>query len=271
MLKQTSISPSLFETLPPANHQEWQRLGDRLDANHKSFDAGDFEAMYEQFSGREIEIIGASQRDFRFTSEGFRFVLELQPDFAVDGTLWPELRRKSPGAYVVIYEGELRIEPMTPPDMTVTIESPEGVERVVGHTHPLAVKTTNDGMTDAYGVTLIAEVDDGTQTTQVMSQTIDVLSQVPHWTQLDWQPLDTGQWDMQVRLEDQQQNVVAETSQVIDVQDNRGRSAQTLLSVSSKNTGWMIAVLVLSVMAVFIPGAIYMLRKDQHRDEEDTS
>ena len=117
LLQHTSASPALFESPPPGNYEEWQRLDESLKANQAAFSPQDFTGMLDQFSGAQMQIQGATLRDFRVTPQGFRFILTLPPGFKIAGPDWLGLAGKAPGDYLVTYDGAYQVAPAAPPEL----------------------------------------------------------------------------------------------------------------------------------------------------------
>ncbi|MGC8788199.1 MAG: hypothetical protein ACP5Q1_12310, partial [Anaerolineae bacterium] len=119
-IRQSQVPRSLFEALPPRNHEEWLALGEQLERYGKDFAADDFLGMMEQFQGPTTEIIGAQIEDFRLTKDGFRFVLHLQPGFRVlgDENEWGAANLPA-GSYLVRYQGVFQMQPLTQPYVTL--------------------------------------------------------------------------------------------------------------------------------------------------------
>lgn len=119
-LTKSSVPLSLFEALPPRNHEEWVALGEQLERYRKDFTPDDFMGMMDQFQGPTTEIEGASLEDFRLSDGGFRFVLNLSPGFCVladeNGLGIVDL---PVGSYLVRYDGTFQVHPLTPPHIVL--------------------------------------------------------------------------------------------------------------------------------------------------------
>ncbi|MBN1137168.1 MAG: hypothetical protein JXM73_11315 [Anaerolineae bacterium] len=105
---------SLFETLPPKNHGEWLTLGQRLRSYEPQFSAQDFDAMLAQSGEVTWRVENAQMSDFRPGDGGYRFALELEPGFRVNGSGGPDLGSLHPGTYIVDYDGAFDIRPFDP-------------------------------------------------------------------------------------------------------------------------------------------------------------
>lgn len=204
VLKPVDVAPSLFETLPPRNHEEWIVLGQRLEENQRDFEPGAFEAMVAQFPGVATEIEGASVRDFRLTDRGFRFVLELEGGFHIpsDPVNWRALLGE-PGAYVAAYDGErLSVRPLTPASLNVSqfhIGERDGSVREQEWV-PVQVVLQNDGLEDVHDLLLCTSFDGPQGQTEVVTMTVELVpgqgSQGVVW---DWLPPAEGAWEARVK------------------------------------------------------------------------
>ncbi|MGA9351108.1 MAG: hypothetical protein WBW48_20200 [Anaerolineae bacterium] len=203
LLKRTQTPPSLFEILPPRNHDEWLALGQMLKNHGRSFVPGDFEAMLAQFAGPTTQIEGASMRDFRLTEEGFRFVLELQPGFEVRSD--PEnlqLFMTEPRAYVLAYDGDrLSVRPLTPASLRAIkfqVGAPEGSVRELEWTS-VEVGIGNDGLEDVHDVPVCATFNGPEGQQDVLTTMVALVpgegSQPVAW---DWLPRAAGTWEGRV-------------------------------------------------------------------------
>ena len=70
-IKNITINQSLFETIPPRNHEEWKRLGALLKKHEKNISADDFETMFNQFDAPTITV--NSSENVKELDEGTRF------------------------------------------------------------------------------------------------------------------------------------------------------------------------------------------------------
>lgn len=115
VIRQAQVRSALFETLPPANHAEWQTLGTKLETGKRDFAPSNLRAMLEQFAGPQLHIARALLHDYRPVSQGFRFVLDLQPGFQLQGDDLLGLAGLPPGSYAVSYDGAFHVEPLSLP------------------------------------------------------------------------------------------------------------------------------------------------------------
>ncbi len=206
LLKRADIVPSLFETLPPRNHEEWLALGRQLEAHRRDFAPGDFEAMVAPFEGPESRIIGATLRDFRFTDTGFRFVLALAPGFRVaTGEDWLGVRGLSPGEYVVTYDSSFRVEPLTPPKLHLEPVADPFVtepEPTVFVPTEIAFMLWNEGLEDSGEVTItLTATSPHGETIKLGEMSAKVLSGEAVRLRFPWTPSEEGLWLIQARVE----------------------------------------------------------------------
>jgi hypothetical protein len=198
LLKQANVAPSLFEMLPPRDHQEWLALGQQLKANQPDFAPTDFKAMLAQFDGPEWHITGAILHGFRPVGEGFRFVLELQRGFGVIGSSGPDLHDIRLGSYAVSYHNTFSVEPLSPPALSAALAdvTPTELEPTT-----LQVALRNDGQEDLPQATLeLWAAPPQGRATLVATQTVALLAQVPITPTLQWAPPLAGQWALTSKI-----------------------------------------------------------------------
>jgi len=160
LIVRSRVDPSLFETLPPRDHAEWQALGQRLREHQPSFARDDLRAMLAQFPGFTAEIEGAALDEFRLTPGGFRFLLHLRPGARLlRDDVGAGLGSLAAGSYVVDYDASaarFRARPVTP----ARVQAPRGsISLSVSPPQEMAWTTVrvalrNSGLLDAPAVPL---------------------------------------------------------------------------------------------------------------------
>ncbi len=191
-LKRAKVPPSLFETVPPRNHEEWLAQRQMLNTDPPDFAPEDFKAMLKQFPGLDWQLEGAAIRDFRLEGKGFRFVLELQPGFRVTGNGGPDLDDLSSGTYVVNYQNSFIIEPVSPAKPLVALLP---VALTQWQLNSLPIKIWNDGLEDLPLATLELWATSPNGTTSIVAdQTVELLAQKSSTVQVMWAPPSSGGW-----------------------------------------------------------------------------
>jgi len=204
-VKRTKVGLALFETLPPHDHDSWQRLGAQLEAHRPSFAPDDFAAMADQFDGPATRIEGAALRNYRPQGDGFRFVLDARPGFRIlsDPEGWGS-RLTAAGAYAISFDGMAwDVRPATP-------AAPRASEMIVGEPGqpPRALEWTsieilleNDGLEDVLELPVYAVLSGPAGEQEVLTTTISLLpaegSQQVAW---DWAPPAAGTWRLRLGL-----------------------------------------------------------------------
>jgi len=242
IIRQAPIDPSLFETLPPASHEEWKALGEQLEATASEVEPGDFKAMMVPFEGPELAIKGAHLRDYRPVGKtGFRFVLDLQPDFEVQGdklfevgTLPSETSQLTSGRYLVTYNRQFTVEPLTEPELSLTVQLPTDESLLtLQDVQPIRVLAQNSGLADARNLTLVGEIDNGQAITQLGQQSLDLLSGEPIYTTFDWQPKASQKWLLRFWLEDAAGKMVTQIEHSVSIPLEEAGSRRSILTLST--------------------------------------
>lgn len=201
-IKRADLDPSLFETLPPSDNAQWQRLGQQLQAHQLESPLEDVASMYSRLPGAETLIRDATLRDYRITPQGFRFILELQDGFSAEheqNALLP--LPQAPGSYVVSYAGGAwSVQPATPAAPRVAdlqVISDNGTARALGWS-TVEAHVRNDGLEDIRNLIVCAVLDNRAGHQIVLTDTLSLLpgegAQLVTW---DWAPPAAGSWQVQ--------------------------------------------------------------------------
>ncbi|HEX2184410.1 MAG TPA: hypothetical protein VHN78_02750, partial [Chloroflexota bacterium] len=198
-LRTVNVPPATFTTTPPTTHDEWARLGARL--NPQPVAADDLQAMFNQFPGAVQRLPRAGVRELRLGATGFRFILDLPDGGRPDSRLTSGL---AAGSYLVTYEPGrgYDLQAMTPPalDLHVTAQPWLAAAR-----QPIdfGVRIGNAGLTDLGGlrVELLAslEGEGGSQPRSVGFARLDALAGTSSVVSFRWTPPEGGRWTFQVR------------------------------------------------------------------------
>ena len=245
VLKKISVAPSLFEMLPPSTHEEWLTLGQRLKANQPDFAPGDFRAMLAQFNVPEWRIEGATLRGFRPVNGGFRFVLELQPNFSIHGSGGPDLIGKQPGAYVVSYHGKFKVEPLSPPVLSASLVDAAFTQLEPG---ALQVALRNDGLEDLPQATLeLWATPPQGPAQRVVTQTVTLLAQAPITTTLQWVPPFAGKWILTAQIRQPDDRVITFAPADVTVLPAPMAAPAVMIAVSTSST--LVPLIILGLIA----------------------
>ena len=200
-ITRTETPAAIFTTLPPRDQEEWLKLGRNLEQHKPAFAPDDFAAMIAQFEGPSASTIGGSLRDLRLTEHGFRFVLDLALGFVLNRGDLLAVHDLNPGSYVVSYDGDFRIRPLTPLKLSLSLPSfsaaPEPFTAYVPA--QLRYQLTNTGLEDANHVVVTASISaDEQDASSTMTQTVRVLAQETTPVYFDWTPTGAGSWSVQL-------------------------------------------------------------------------
>jgi hypothetical protein len=236
-LRQATVLAESFRTTPPTDHDEWARLGARLEANRRDFAADDLGAMYGQFGGPELAISGAQLSDYRpLAGGGFRFVLDLAPGFRTDGTALLNLGGQEPGRYVVTYDGRFTIARLTVPLLSASLADP-----TLGQLEQNALVLTvrNDGLEDVPQATLElwATPPQGAPV-KIAAQPLVLLGSDSTTTTIPWAPTVAGRFTLTPRIRAPGREEASLPAITVTVLPARTASVAAVLGVSG--TFWQL-------------------------------
>jgi hypothetical protein len=268
LIQEAQVQPSLFETLPPTNHEEWEQLGRQLERYEHERKPGDLRAMIEQVSGATTEIDGAYISDFRFTDTGYRFVIDVPERYRVSGADAAIFENLQPGEYVVSYDDTFQIKPLTPPALSLALHL-RNQDADSQRVEPRAVEVINTGLEDAYGLHLRAEARRGLLETEIISQSVTVYGERSQWVSLDWQPVEPGRWEFEAWLEDDNGQVLAQTQQTINTVSWEGEDIQAIVKISSRDEFWWKSPLLLLALGITMIVAAYIAFTETATESDD--
>lgn len=247
MLKRTTIPPNEFEMQPPTNHAEWQILKQRVPQNKAVLQQTDLKAMVQQFNGPEWTINGAQLRDFRLTSDGFRFILHLLPNFAAQPNGFFSLDRLDTRPYVVTYDGRFRVALLTPPDISIALEDTRLTELQAGS---LQVTLQNHGLQDLSTATLeLWMTPPQGQPMLGTTQTVALLAQTPITTSIEWWPPTPGTWMLTPKLHQPDGHVITFASTPVEVLPTRAATLGVIVRASTSPVTLPLVVLAMGSLA----------------------
>ena len=284
IIKRTSEPLSLYDSLPPRNHEDWLALGKQLDQYKLAAAPEDFIVLLDQFGGTEVHLSGATVRDYRPTVEGFRFVLELQPGFTISGPDWLGLQGRAAGEYMVSYDGSVqqiylpvvaqatnrsqeagqnsaatmggfKLLALTPPEIKINI-NPGATSKVPPTQYisqGITVNLGNEGLEDANQVVVVLGASqEGQEISWSEPQTVTVIAGETTPVSFEWAPQAGGEWQLQVQAKllnpEPGRDPAASAAQVVDVLPAQGTSAEEELSAFGLVTPWQVVVLFCSVV-----------------------
>jgi hypothetical protein len=204
-LRRIEISLSSFEMTPPRNHDEWQALGQQLESHQRNGTPDDLTAMAAQFDGRALSLRGATLTEYRPTSDGFRFSLDLRPGFRLDADpafvgLGKSLRE--PGSYIITYAGSsYTVIERTPPSPYVADLSLASKSGSIKENEWQTIQATiaNAGTADQNDLLVCAALEGPAGASLVLTETVALLpggGQQP--VAFSWAPAEKGRWVAQV-------------------------------------------------------------------------
>ncbi|MBN2148900.1 MAG: hypothetical protein JW726_16045 [Anaerolineales bacterium] len=276
-LKMAEPQFALFEALPPTNYAEWQALGQKLQANSPAFAPGDFTAMMAQFDGQELHISSALLRGYRPTTDGFRFILALGPGFVSVGPDWLNLADTLPGEYLVTYDGEFGLQPLTPvalrlePAFTETQALPE----VALQPGEVPFRLYNDGLEDSHEVLVDLSVSQGGEVLYESGPlTVTVYGGESMLLSFPWAPDAPGEWQLSAEASwvDAPSAPVAVSSPILHVAPAQQLSMEQTLGAFGLLESWqtVLLMLVMILAAATVTGLTFcsFLAKGTAQEEQ---
>lgn len=260
-IRRTSLKPALFTIAPPTDKNSWLEFREQTAPyTSQKRDPHDLRGWMDAFEGETLSIAGGQISGVRMTGSGFRFVLQLQTGFQVQGAPFFSANTLQPGQYVVAYDGQFTIEPLTPPALSLTLSVPEDAAPVVGDTLLIRIEGHNQGGEDVEGVILVGTLEKDGKQREIERRSIDLLSGVPAHGAFNWQPESAGTWTVTYRLEDLRGNVLAQTSVSQQVAPSPEIDMFHALALST-NRGQMSAIIVALLMFLGLIGlAVRLVR-----------
>lgn len=278
MLRSTNLPPQFFRTQQPTNHAEWASLGAQLAAHERGLEPDDLKQMLQTApGGPTMTIHRATLSDYRpLPGDGFRFALDLRPGFTVEGAMLLPLSRLTPGRYVVTYQDEFTIEPLTPAQLTIS-PLPKGLllaPAIEWDANSIGLHIRNSGLEDATDVLLRVTAMEAGEPVVVGEREVTVLAGETTQIMLPWNVPHAGEWTIHAAVfhaaeADEIPPALAEYEQVVHVAPTPMPSFQQTLSAFGLVPSPMILGLFVSALIVSGAGLTYLSRL-RSTDVEDT-
>ena len=164
--------------------------------------------------------------------------------------------------YIVTYNGQWTVEPATLPDLSISITLPEKQEKLsIVNEIPIQALLENSALRDLNGVRVVGEMSQGENTLQIIRQQIDLLSGELIAIPLNLHPKSEGEWTLRFWLEDQEENILVETSQPLIIPDSQQVDGAMILSVSTKSTVQLVVLWVLFAFAISMMSALFIAQR----------
>lgn len=261
-LLKADVPAESFRILPPTNHDEWVKLGEQLDENKSDIAGDDLRAMFDQFAGERLTIAGGTMSGFRLTSGGYRFVLDLQPDYDL-GT-FPVTGITGPGRYVLEHDnasGQFTAQASSPPSPAIESITTSGAASELEPVD-LSINLANTGLEDVTTIPLIVTAErPGDKPHLIAEQTIDLLGAEHPTIQASWPPPDAGSWKVTARLYPPGGGVVERMAD-LKVEAAPGPSWSTVVTAGWPST-WPLAYLgaLLGLIALPVASGLLLVKR----------
>lgn len=200
-LRRADYEPASLVTLPPSDAASWRTfIAQIVPLTDQRRDPEQMRSWPEAFSGTTSTIHGVALRNVRHIDDGFRFVLELQPDFRVSGPDLLKIGKLEAGRYVVTYDGDYEITPLTPPQIELSMSEADSESSLVrGIPGELTFTLRNVGTQDVETLKVMAvAIGPQNQQIEIGEQTAPALSGKPEKVAFTWSPPVPGTWALQI-------------------------------------------------------------------------
>lgn len=203
VIRAAQVSPVLFETLPPRDHEEWTTLQTQLTTHQRNFAAGDFAALLNQFEGQEQILEGAAIQDFRHIPKGFRFTLQFdRPFLSIVQIFDSEMLVSTSSSYSVIYQnGSWEVEEASPPHLIWSNFKLDAAVVEQGRPVDINVMVNNTSNTDHRGIRYTLTATQGDVSLQIIESELNVLSGENVRISSVWVPEQAGVWEIDLSTE----------------------------------------------------------------------
>jgi hypothetical protein len=252
-LRRAEYQPALLEIAPPTDRTSWAAFKQQAQTfKAQERDPSSLQTWLQAFAGESLIISGGSIAEVRTAGEGFRFILELNQGFQIEGDDFLGIRQRDPGRYVVSYDGSLRVAPVSVPEIDLALSLPGGNGLNANEQITIKIGITNSGRDDVSDANLITEFHlDGRLVDSKIIET-KALSGDSSQILIDWYPPKSGLWEVRTRLESENETLAVHGVQfTISDGPPTGSAIHTLLGTTGQ--GWrLLASLSILLMILFL-------------------
>jgi hypothetical protein len=193
--------PLIYRDLPvPTDEERWREFLETVEGRAlEERDPHDLGSWLDGMAGDVFDVKRAEVEDPRITTDGFRFVITLRPNFRVVGTDYLGLEKLAPGAYVVSYDGDFTIAPLTAPELSASLAD---VSPIQLQPTPMILTVRNDGLQDVVdGIFELTAISETGQQVLIDSYPFELASHKSSTKTLQWAPPHAGQWNVTATIE----------------------------------------------------------------------
>ena len=267
ILRQATYEPALLELLPPTDRATWLAFQQQVDPiTSQRRDGEDIKSWLTDFTGQSVVMRNASLSDLRATDEGFRFLLDVQANFAVQQSDLFNTDELAEGQYAITYDGQWQIEPVTitAPELMLSIELPKEQEQLsIEAEIPIQALIQHNGTIDINNLQLIGTMSQESEPVEIIRQKIDLLSDEITAIPINWQPKAAGEWQLRFWLEDEEESVLLEQSQQVTIPDEVQTDSTTIFFISTNAGRQSFAVILLFAFAMMMMWALFMTDRSE--------
>jgi hypothetical protein len=216
------VPSALFSAAPPKDQDAWQTLKNELSEHHQPLPPGDLLAMASQFGDPLVTLPSATASSFRSKAGNSRFLLQLETPVSLPGDNILQKDSLDAGKYVVTFEEtnrSLTVTQATPPDVSLELTTWENNKD--DRSMAIRIRAINTGRQDATELTLTVNAQLNQRREEIHRASVDLFSQGPKMSVIDWLPLEEGEWELKASLVDSQGNTIAQDGDVVYVEEAR--------------------------------------------------
>jgi hypothetical protein len=233
----SNSSPSIFETKPPIDHSTWQTHRTQL-APYESArkDPHNLRSWLDGSGQIEFQLDGAELTGYRYTPDGLRFEIELQPGFTQQGEDLLGVSGLMPGFYLVTYaQGVFQVESLTPPQLSLVLTSQRDEIFPGANLYQVNLTAANQGNQDSPELEVVLTSDCHDEPLEHLRAMVSV----PGMGQADWQvvwqpPLDLD-CHLTAALYNPEKGLITQTLLDFPAAETSGSTALWVLNTSAQN------------------------------------
>jgi hypothetical protein len=270
LIKEAHVEPAIFETQPPSDTLSWSKLQAQITSQPDPMQGlGDFEALLNRFAGEQIEFDNVGISQFRFTEEGFRLLIQLNPNSSIThtGIAIENLENLRAGQYVLEAIGNhLILSPLS--EETILIETMQLYPETGLHIYDdayMELVLQNPGSQDWTNLNLSFIARHGNQRREISNHAFGLLAGGSISFRLPWIPSRAGDFDLIVQVL-HNEDILLEQSVTLSVAEP-GMTSDVLLSLAGEHEfGGILLVVFIALISLIAAGLFFLIIETGRED-----